>query len=169
MSLFSCATAISVFDICTLTVAGRSVGLCALISIKHLTFLYNYLKSKGMKATKAVLAMAIAISLVSFANAQNFNTKLDGPFTATKALMVSGVCDMCKHRIETAVKALPGIWSADWKINSNTLLVTYDRSKINPGKMEKAIASVGHDTKGYKAPDPVYAALPDCCHYQRKS
>ncbi|WP_431217138.1 heavy-metal-associated domain-containing protein [Puia sp. P3] len=122
-----------------------------------------------MKTIKAFLAIAIAITSVSFANAQSYNTKLDGPFTSNKTLKVSGVCDMCKHRIETAVKALPGIWSADWNVNSNTLYVTYDRSKVNPGKIENAVAAVGHDTQNHKAPDLAYTQLPDCCHYHRKS
>ena len=122
-----------------------------------------------MKPIKALLVIAIAITTVSFAKAQSYNYKLDGPFTATKVLKVSGVCEMCKHRIETAVKALPGIWSANWNVNANVLYVTYDRTKTNPDKMEKAVAAAGHDTKGYKASDLVYATLPDCCHYQRKS
>jgi len=121
-----------------------------------------------MNTIKALLAIAIAITTVSVANAQSYNTKLDGPFTSNKTLKVSGVCNMCKHRIETAVKALPGIWSAEWNVNSSTLYVTYDRTKVNPGKIENAVAAVGHDTQHHKTSDLAYAQLPDCCHYQRK-
>jgi len=122
-----------------------------------------------MKTIKAFVALAFAIGIASFAKAQNYNSKLDGPFTKTMTVKVSGVCEMCKHRIESAVKTLSGIWSADWNVNAQILSVTYDRTKLNPNKVRKAVAAVGHDAGGQKASDIVYATLPDCCHYTRKS
>jgi periplasmic mercuric ion binding protein len=54
-------------------------------------------------------------------------------------------------------------------INSQTLRVTYDRSKLNLVRIEQIIAAAGHDTEKIKAQDNVYTSLPECCHYQRKS
>ena len=113
--------------------------------------------------------MTFVISITSAANAQQFNYKLDRPFAATKIFKVSGVCPMCQHRIEKAVKNLPGIWSSNWDINSQMLRVTYDRLKLNPDKIEQQIAAAGHDTGKFRAQDQVYFNLPDCCHYLRKS
>lgn len=62
-----------------------------------------------MKAIKAVYVIAFALITASVANAQNYNYKLDGPFTATRTFKVNGVCEMCKHRIESAIKNLPGV------------------------------------------------------------
>ncbi len=121
-----------------------------------------------MKAIKAVYVIAFALITASVANAQNYNYKLDGPFTATRTFKVNGVCEMCKHRIESAIKNLPGVWSSDWDINSKTLLVKYDKIKVSPDKIERIVAAVGHDTEKFKASDEVYTRLPDCCHYQRK-
>ena len=122
-----------------------------------------------MKTIKTLFVIAFAVFATSTASAQYFNPKLDGPFAATKTFKVSGTCEMCKHRIETAVKGLPGIWSSYWDINSQTLQVTYDRSKQNPDRIEQIVAAAGHDTKKIKAQDYVYTSLPECCHYQRKS
>ena len=122
-----------------------------------------------MKTIKALLVIVFAVTIASTAKAQNFNSKLDGPFAATKTFNVNGVCDMCKHRIENAVNKLPGIWSSNWKEVSKTLTVTYDRIKINPDKIQQIVVGVGHDTEKVKASDAVYNALPDCCHYPRKS
>lgn len=123
-----------------------------------------------MKTLKRLFVLAIALTFTVFANAQkNYNYKLDGPSTAIKTFEVNGVCVMCKQRIESTVNKLPGIWSADWDVNSQTLMVKYNRAKIKPEKIEQQTALAGHDTEKFKAADDVYAALPDCCHYQRKS
>jgi len=47
------------------------------------------------------------------------------------------------------------------------LTVSYDSLKTNRDALSKKLASVGHDTEKYKAPDEVYAKLPACCHYER--
>jgi outer membrane receptor for ferrienterochelin and colicins len=47
------------------------------------------------------------------------------------------------------------------------LTVTYDPSKTSRDKLSKKLASVGHDTEKYRAPDDVYDKLPACCHYER--
>jgi periplasmic mercuric ion binding protein len=122
-----------------------------------------------MKTIKMLFVMAFAISMTSASNAQQFNYKLDGPFAATKTIKVSGVCPMCQHRIENAVKNLPGIWSSYWDINSQMLWVTYDRLRLSPDRIEQQIAAAGHDTGKFRAQDQVYVNLPDCCHYPRKS
>ena len=110
-----------------------------------------------------ILVMVMSMS----AGAQRFNNKLDGPFAVSRAFAVNGVCDMCRHRIESAVRGLPGIWSAYWNEDSHQLLVKYDRSRLKPGVIEKAVVTVGHYTDGIKSPDGAYAALPDCCHYRK--
>ena len=122
-----------------------------------------------MKTIKALFVIAFAIGISSAAKAQQFNPKLDGPFAATKTFKVNGVCAMCEDRIENAIKKLPGIWSSHWDVNSQTLHVTYDRSKLTQVKIEQHIASIGHDTENFKAGDELYSGLPECCHYPRKS
>lgn len=121
-----------------------------------------------MKAIKVLFVIAFALTITSTANAQNYNYKLDGPFTATRTIKVSGVCSMCEHRIETAVNSMKGIWSSNWDVNSKTLQVIYDKTKVSPDKIERRVAGAGHDTEKFKASDEEYTRLPDCCHYQRE-
>ena len=122
-----------------------------------------------MKTIKALFVIAFAIVITSSTKAQNYNEKLDGPFAITKVIKVNGVCDMCKHRIEGATHNLPGLWLSVWDVDSKTLLIKYDGLKIKPDKIQQLITATGHDTEKLRAPDAVYAKLPDCCHYQRKS
>ena len=122
-----------------------------------------------MKTIKALFVIAFVLSITTIAKAQNYNYKLDGPFTATKTFKVNGTCEMCEHRIENSIKNLSGVWSSHWDINSHTLKVTYDKLKLNPEKIEQSLLAAGHDTEKFKAQDDVYIKLPDCCHYVRKS
>jgi Cu(I)/Ag(I) efflux system membrane fusion protein len=80
---------------------------------------------------------------------------------------VSGECEMCKDRIETAAKTVSGVKSAEWSAEKQMLDVEFDAAKTNSGAIQKAIAAVGHDTEKFKAPDSVYKALPECCLYRK--
>jgi membrane fusion protein, copper/silver efflux system len=80
---------------------------------------------------------------------------------------VSGNCEQCKDRIETAAKSVSGVSSADWNSETKMLHVQFDRAKTNSDAIQKAIAAVGHDTEKYKAPNAVYKSLPECCLYRK--
>lgn len=121
---------------------------------------------------KLFCAAIILVVAVSFAKAQSskpYNYKLDGPFTSLQTFKVNGVCDMCKHTIESALKKSPAVYSADWDADSKLLLVKFNRLKTTPAKIEKLVASTGHDTQHVKADANAYNSLPDCCRYERKS
>ncbi len=79
---------------------------------------------------KKFICIAIVLSAVSVAKAQwgrTYNYKLDEPFTSTYTFRVRGVCELCKHSIESAVKKLPGVYIADWDAGTQLLLVKYNR------------------------------------------
>lgn len=82
-------------------------------------------------------------------------------------IKVSGNCEMCKDRIETAAKSVSGVTLADWSTETKMLHVAFDSKKTNSDNIQKAIAKVGHDTEKFKAPDDVYKGLPECCLYRK--
>lgn len=82
-------------------------------------------------------------------------------------IKVSGNCDQCKTRIETAAKSVSGVSSAEWSPETKMLQVKFDGTKTNSDAIQKAIAKVGHDTEKYKASDAAYKALPECCLYRK--
>jgi Cu(I)/Ag(I) efflux system membrane fusion protein len=84
-----------------------------------------------------------------------------------KMFGVSGNCDLCKERIETAAKSVAGVISAEWNISEKMLHVQFDATKTNSDAIQKAIANIGHDTEKFKAPDNVYKRLPECCLYRK--
>ncbi|GAB4324382.1 MAG: efflux RND transporter periplasmic adaptor subunit [Bacteroidales bacterium] len=82
-------------------------------------------------------------------------------------MKVAGNCGMCKDRIETAVKSVKGVKSAEWESETKMLHLNFNPSETNIDAIQKAIAAVGHDTEKYKAKDEVYENLPGCCLYER--
>lgn len=84
-----------------------------------------------------------------------------------QTIKVSGNCDQCKQRIETAAKSVSGVSSADWNTETKMLHVQFDGAKTNLDAIQKAVAKAGHDTEKYKASDAAYKALPECCKYRK--
>lgn len=101
--------------------------------------------------------------LQAAAYSQNSQTT---PVDSATSFKVSGVCEQCKHRIESALK-VKGIKSADWNIDSKMLSLVYDPSKISLDKIHNKITAVGHDTYLKKANYAVYKVLPECCYYRQ--
>ncbi len=119
--------------------------------------------------TKTVLFMIVLIAFIvsaTSAYAQEVKSQAK-PVTKTESFKVWGKCDMCKARIENGLK-LTGVSKSNWDQKTQLVTVTYDPSKITVDAMQKKLASIGHDTEKYKAPDDVYAKLDACCHYDRK-
>lgn len=85
----------------------------------------------------------------------------------TEKINVAGKCGMCETRIEKAALAIDGVKKADYDLKAKSLEVTYDEKKTNTESIEKAMATVGHDTDKYKAEDAVYNKLPGCCKYRK--
>ena len=123
-----------------------------------------------MKTIKILIAIIIAVSSNHFTYAQEAKANLRnfGPKPKSASFKVYGECEMCKHRIENALK-VDGIKSAKWDVDTKILSVEYVLTADITGvdKIQQFIASVGHDTEKYNAPDSIYKNLPGCCHYQR--
>ncbi len=110
-----------------------------------------------MKTLKYFLAAVIAVtfSVNSFAASK------------TEKIKVSGNCESCKVRIEKAAK-IDGVAKAEWDSKTKNLTLVYDDSKVKSDDIQKAIATVGHDTPKFKADSKAYNALPGCCKYKTK-
>jgi len=86
----------------------------------------------------------------------------------TEKFKVKGNCGICETRIEKAAGSLEGVSKADWNKETKVIELVFDDTKTSTDKIEKAIATVGHDTPNHKAKDEVYNKLPACCKYDRK-
>jgi copper chaperone CopZ/outer membrane cobalamin receptor len=86
--------------------------------------------------------------------------------TQTDTLFVNGLCGMCKDRIEEASLSVKGVVTADWTIDTRTLVVTTKPKRYQADRLHEALNEAGHDTGLSKASDEAYASLHDCCLYR---
>lgn len=80
---------------------------------------------------------------------------------------VSGNCELCKERIETAAKSIKGVTYALWEVETKKINVEFNSMETSPDAIQKAIANAGHDTDKFKAGDATYNSLPGCCKYRK--
>jgi hypothetical protein len=81
---------------------------------------------------------------------------------------VSGNCGMCKTRIEKAL-SVKEVKYAKWDKTKKVVKIAYASSEISLDSLKHRVALVGHDTEPFRAPDSVYAVLPECCLYRDKN
>lgn len=83
----------------------------------------------------------------------------------SKEIKVTGVCKMCKKRIENAA-LIKGVKMAEWNKEANVLTVVYNTQKTSDTLICKSIANVGHDTELVLSDSVSYGTLPACCAYK---
>ncbi len=110
-----------------------------------------------MKKTIMILC-ALLITVSVSAQKKKRNAKV--------SIEVDGVCGMCKKRIETAALKTKGVKFANWNVRTHQLSLIIDERKTDTLKIQKKMASVGHDTKPIKAKLEVYNAIDPCCKYR---
>ncbi len=86
--------------------------------------------------------------------------------TVSEEVAVTGVCKMCKERIETAVLGVKGVKMATWNAQAQKLKVYYKTKHTSLEQIQQTVAAAGHDTRDVKAKDEAYKKLPDCCLYR---
>jgi len=82
----------------------------------------------------------------------------------TVSFKVSGICGMCKERIESTALDVKGVKKAEWDMQTD-LLVLVGSSKMDKQKVADALAKAGHKSELAAADPKGYANLPDCCQY----
>ncbi len=105
------------------------------------------------------------LSQTSLAQSASTTDHTDKGKIITSEIMVSGVCGMCKKRIEKAA-LIKGVKFVEWNRTTKKLKVMYTRGKTDEETIAKAVAAAGHDNALAKATDETYKKLPDCCLYR---
>jgi len=82
-------------------------------------------------------------------------------------IQVSGICDMCKSRIEKAAFKTKGVKFAEWNTETKSLSLIINERKTDVLTIQKSMAAIGHDTEGAQATDAAYNGLHGCCKYER--
>jgi copper chaperone CopZ len=119
-----------------------------------------------MKNIVSILSFIAILICSNSLTAQAVKSTQKSTPVVTETLKVSGVCGMCKRRIEKAAFGVKGIESAKWNVKDQLLTVTFDSKKTTKEAIANRIAAAGHDVEMVKAAEKSYTKLPDCCHYR---
>ncbi len=111
-----------------------------------------------MKTLFILFSLSLAF-LVTGCQAQVRNAR-------TAAVTITGNCGMCEETIEKAA-FVKGEATADWDKDTKRALITFDSARTSADAVLQRIAQAGYDNERYLAPDAAYAALPECCRYER--
>ena len=106
---------------------------------------------------KVAFLLLLFIPLLSLSQTKEKN--------ARDTFEVSGNCEMCKKRIESATLSLKGVKYVSWSPQSKNFSIIYNSTKVSIDDVKKRIADVGHDNSLYKATNEVY----DCLLYTSPS
>jgi periplasmic mercuric ion binding protein len=117
---------------------------------------------KNIEINLLAIILAVFLSFSSCGIFLSKDKKTNTSFT------VSGNCDMCKERIESALDR-PGILTAFWSKEDQQVFITYRNDKLEEIQLHNIIAMVGHDTEKVKSDKVVYNNLPPCCHYRKEA
>lgn len=114
--------------------------------------------------------LLLCISIFAFGQASSNKAETCRAKKKAKAVVetsfqVSGVCGMCKDRIENAL-SVKGVKMATWDRDTEMCRVIYRTDKVEEAELHRLINEVGHDTALSKASDEEYATVHECCKYR---
>ncbi|MCX7908419.1 MAG: cation transporter [Ignavibacteria bacterium] len=75
----------------------------------------------------------------------------------------SVVCEMCKERIEKQLKKVKGILNVDVILDTKTIKVEFDTTKVSLADIKLTISKIGYDADEVKKDPKAYKKLPKCC------
>ena len=110
---------------------------------------------------KIIIIALLLTGFVSTLTNKSFASNKGGKEKAV--IQTSAQCESCQKRIETALKKIDGIKSADLNLDNKKVNVVYDPSLITLDKIKEAITNAGYDADDLKANTTAYDNLPGCC------
>ncbi|MCL4706463.1 heavy-metal-associated domain-containing protein [bacterium] len=120
-------------------------------------------------AKHLLLALSLGLVLTACSKSEqshddhsNGNTALTS-ISETKISVPTVQCGSCQANIETVLKKLEGVKSAEVDLETKTTLVSFDPQKIELAALENAIAMAGYDANSTKRDATAYAELDACC------
>ena len=78
-------------------------------------------------------------------------------------IQTSGLCEMCKEHIETALAYEKGVKSSNFDEKTGKVVVYYNPDKVSTDKLKQTISSIGYDADDIKADKKAFDKLDECC------
>ena len=116
-----------------------------------------------MKRVREIIGLAvIVIIMTSLAYSQE--AQPEPPKNAKEVIIkTSAVCDMCKTKIEKALKKTDGVYKGILDLKTKDATITYDSTKVDLAGLKSLISREGYDADEVPAEKRAYNKLPACC------
>jgi mercuric ion binding protein len=105
----------------------------------------------GITAIALILCLSASFAVIAKGNLEKLKFK------------TSSVCDMCKSRIEKALKETEGVTEALVNLNKSEVNVKFDPAKTSAEKVKQVVLNTGYAVDGRNPDQAVAAKLPKCC------
>jgi copper chaperone CopZ len=123
------------------------------------------MKSINQILLSLLLCSSFVIGLTTHISAQSTSTaSVVVKGDQTRTLVVAGVCEQCKARIESTAMDVAGVKKAEWDVKTDTLVLV-GSAKMDLQKVADALAKAGYRSELAKADEKGYNKLPACCQY----
>ncbi len=129
--------------------------------VRYMNYLENGTGQLGNKRMITLKASSVINELIK-PKAVQFN---DLTLLNVSNMHVSGICGMCKLRIEKIAMRSRNVKYASWDVSTQELTLKH-KEEIDLHKIMERLAKAGHDTEEIKASDKAYANLHECCKYR---
>ena len=106
-----------------------------------------------------VLNVIVLLITVSSLNAKTFYSEK----TTTIDLSSNMICNTSIGIIKKVLKKSKGVESVEFDANAKNVMVTYDDSVTDVGKLETIISGAGFKANDKEADQMAYESLPPCC------
>jgi len=113
---------------------------------------------------KSIINITVSAFLVLIFS-QSISAQKDTKQVVTDTIVVSGICDMCKERIENAA-LINGVKKVEWSSETQLLIVMYRPDKVGIEEIAKSLNEAGHDNELFLCTDEQYEKLHNCCRYR---
>lgn len=102
---------------------------------------------------KTLRNISILVFLFAFCKGTSLKAQTENSASRIDVVKIktSAECDMCKTRLETAVRKMKGVKKAELDLSTKILTVEYSTKKNSPEKIRKAISDLGYDADDVKA------------------
>lgn len=83
--------------------------------------------------------------------------------TETARIKTSAHCELCKDRLDNAVKFTKGVKSASLDLKTKEMVVEYDPAKVSLESIRTVISKTGYNADEVERSFKAFAKLPKCC------
>ena len=111
----------------------------------------------------SIIYKSTLLGIIFFALSLSLSAQGSTDNSKTVKIKTSAICEMCKSKIEKALKNTDGVIESNLNVDTKYATVKYNPAKTDEAKIRTAISKVGYDADNVTANKEAFKKLPGCC------